>query len=66
MNRSRAESRDVVARSLEIAFTRDSEWPLDPGGLAALIDMGFSERRIADYFDVSPDDVQVLRDEYGI
>jgi len=56
----------AVEQSLRAAFTGGAAWPIDPAGLAALIDMGYSDRRIAGWFGVGPDDVEVLREEYRL
>jgi hypothetical protein len=46
--------------------TSEHFWPIDRAGLAALIDVGLSNREIGAYFSVSPDDVYMLRDHYGL
>ena len=41
-------------------------WPVDAVGLAALIDLGLSTGQLAAYFGVSPDDIEMLRDQYDL
>jgi hypothetical protein len=58
-------SRSVLAASLRISFSEGIAWPADRASLAALIDLGLSNRQIAEYFAVGQDDVRTLRDRYG-
>jgi hypothetical protein len=41
-------------------------WPIARASLAALKDLGLSDRQIASYFRVRQEDVSVLRATYGI
>ena len=41
-------------------------WPVDRPALAALVDMGMSDRLIADYFNVSADRVATLKAHYNL
>lgn len=43
-----------------------AKWPTERPRLAALVDLGLSNRQIGQYFKVSPDDVYMLRDLYGL
>jgi hypothetical protein len=45
---------------------QSAQWPIDRATLAALIDMGLSDFQIGAYFSVGPDDVHMLRDQYGL
>jgi hypothetical protein len=45
---------------------QSAEWPIDRATLAALIDMGLTNAQIGAYFSVGPDDVHMLRDQYGL
>jgi hypothetical protein len=58
-------SSGALATSLRSAFTGGLQWPIDRAGLAALIDLGLSNRQIGDYFSVGPDAVHLLREDYG-
>ncbi|HTV33875.1 MAG TPA: hypothetical protein VME69_12360 [Methylocella sp.] len=51
---------------LDQEFGSCSGWQVNRAGLGALIDCGLSDVQIAAYFAVSPDDIHMLRDEYGL
>jgi hypothetical protein len=59
-------SRADLDSSLRESFRHGADWPIDRASLTALIDMGLSNAEIASYFAVAPDDVHMLRDQYGI
>ncbi len=48
------------------AFATEARWQLERACLATLADMGMSDQSIGAYFAVSADEVQRLRDRYGI
>ena len=52
------ESEDTVPARREPAFIA---WPIPPAALAALADLGMSDRQIADYFSVEPQAVAAVR-----
>ena len=41
-------------------------WPISPGKLVSLIDLGWSDNRIACHFGVEPVKVSALRGYYGL
>jgi len=47
-------------------FADKARWPIEPAALAALIDMGLSDRLIAEYFGVDCSDIRALRQRYGL
>jgi hypothetical protein len=63
--RSDSTTRDALEASLEEDFTAETVWPISYASMAALIDMGLSDAKIARYFRVSPAAVADLRTEYG-
>jgi hypothetical protein len=58
-------SQSNLEASLRRSFSEGVMWPIDRGSLAALIDLGLSNGQIGEYFSVGPDDVCVLRQDYG-
>ena len=58
-------SRPMLDASLRTSFSDGVEWPVDRASLAALIDLGLSNRQIGEYFAVGQDDVRALRARYG-
>jgi hypothetical protein len=58
-------SRPMLDASLRTSFSDGIKWPVDRASLAALIDLGLSNRQIGEYFAVGQDDVRTLRDRYG-
>ncbi len=59
-------SRDALYGSLHRSFTGGATWPVAPGDLAALLDLGLSNAQIGAYFGVGPDDVHTLREHYRL
>jgi len=57
---------DALAPSLTAAFVGGTSWPVDDASLAALVDMGLSNRQIGAYFAVGADDVHMLREQYDV
>jgi hypothetical protein len=43
-----------------------SPWPITPGELASLVDLGLSDDQIARYFSVEKGKVSALRAHYGL
>jgi hypothetical protein len=43
-----------------------SPWPISPGELASLVDLGLSDDQIASYFGVQKEKVSALRAYYGL
>lgn len=58
-------SKATLEASLKKSFLHNARWPIDRASLAALIDMGLSNSEIGAYFSVRPDDVYMLRGQYG-
>ena len=58
-------SRPMLDASLRNACSDGVEWPVDRDSLAVLIDLGLSNGQIGQYFGVGPDDVHMLREDYG-
>lgn len=52
--------------ALKPSFVDDVHWPIEPGSLAALVDMGMSDDMIAAYFQVDLSLVLALRARYGL
>jgi hypothetical protein len=50
---------------LDRDFVAGVPWPIDPGSLAALLDMGLSYARIGVCFSVPASDVEALTKRYG-
>lgn len=61
-----ASARFSLKASLRRSFADDTQWPIEPGELAALIDMGMSDVQIAEYFSIQRGDVDALRERYGM
>ena len=55
-----------LRENLQRQFIGNTTWPPDCASLTALIDLGLSDDRIADYFHVSRLDVVSLRRAYNI
>lgn len=55
-----------LADELDKSFVEDVKWPVDRASLAALLDMGLSPRRIAQFFSVTPTDVVRLLHAVGM
>jgi len=55
-----------LRENLQRQFIGNTTWPPDRASLTALIDLGLSDERIADYFHVSRPDVVSLRRAYHI
>ena len=55
-----------LKENLRRNFIGNTTWPPDRASLTALIDLGLSDERIADYFHVSRLDVVSLRRAYNI
>jgi len=51
--------------SLRNAFRAHMEWPVDRASLAASVDLGLSNRQIAEYFRVGPNYVHLPQDNYN-
>lgn len=64
MNAPRQPDHDAVAASPDRAFVPGVCWPIRPAALAALVDLGLSDQRIAAYFAVDERDVSALRRRY--
>jgi hypothetical protein len=43
-----------------------SPWPITPGELASLVDLGLSDDQIARYFSIEKGKVSALRAHYGL
>ena len=50
----------------EPLFVEAACWPIEPAALAALIDIGMSDRQIAEYFGVHVADVEALRGRFRL
>ena len=60
-------SRRQYAESLSLRSGDHSRpWPITAGKLVSLIDLGWSDNRIACHFDVEPVKVSALRAYYGL
>lgn len=59
-------SREELERDWRRRFIAGAGWPLQPGELAALIDLGMSSATIAAYFGVAEDRVAALVNYYGL
>jgi hypothetical protein len=59
-------SRRTLEASLKSDFSEGMAWPVDRASLAALIDLGLSNQQIGEYFTIGPDEVHMLREDYGV
>ena len=58
--------RDSLDGALRRSFVEGAGWPIERAALAALIDMGLSDERIAAYFAVDAAEVRALRGRYRL
>lgn len=60
-----SDSNREIPSDLQDLFIGDEQWPLSAASLAALIDLGMTDQRIAEYFGVETHRVAALRFYYG-
>ena len=67
-NRRRPNAAECLSRTAPVwRFVEDdSRWPIEPGELAALIDLGMTDAQIADYFGQDLRQVESLLERYGL
>ena len=63
---SRSDMPHYADMSSKLASEDYNPWPISPGELASLVDLGLSDDRIARYFGVEQVKVSALRAYYGL
>ena len=53
-------------RALQPLFVPSASWPIEPAALEALLGIGMSDGKIAEYFGVELDAVRSLRARYAM